>query len=119
MAGLQEDTRVNRAVVVGWGVTICSVVLFSGWLAVHLVHARVNGPLDLPVGAAGQVPRFGILEQTQFDERKPQDDQREADLIYLNGYGWLDDAHTRAHVPISRAEKLLLAQQGGADAGSE
>lgn len=119
MAGRQEDTSVNRGIVAAWAVTIVAVLLFSGWLSVRMVHARVNGPVALPTGGPGQTPRFGVLETSQLDGPKPQDAKRESDQRYLHGWGWVDDAHSAAHVPISRAEELLLAQHGGADAGRE
>jgi len=117
MAGLQEEPGVNVGLVVACTLVIVFTMLGVWLLSVHIAHGRPNGPLAKPVTPAGIPPDFGVLEQKQFTESSPRIEMAEHEHALLHGYGWNDAAHRSARVPIWRAEQLLLAKKGGADAG--
>ena len=102
----RKDTHVGSVLVAGALIAACVVVAAgAAWLLVHLSGGD-------PAGANGQLPPAiaGPRLQTApaVDLAAFQREKRER----LEGYGWVDRAAGRVHIPIERAMELMV---GGRD----
>ncbi len=113
MAGAQDSTPVKRGLVWGSGIFFVGITLCGWGIAALAAHQQPGWPRDLPSALPGQPPRFGYVEQEPFFGTEGSSVEREVlESDQLHSYGWMDPAHQVAHVPIERAEQLLLQQRG-------
>lgn len=93
------DLAVRPVLIVAGSVvaTVLIAAAFVSWLV-----GAMGGVHDAPTPAAANATRL------ESDPVKELADYRTAKMQELNGYGWLDDAHETAHVPIERAMQMLV-----------
>lgn len=107
----QPDAHESYAVaasVLHWAAAILAACLFGIVLLVYL-WAR-------PVLTAGVAPARPIPPQPRLQPDPSADLAAERALQHsrLDGYMWMDQGHTVARIPITRAMALLAARPGAA-----
>jgi hypothetical protein len=105
----QPDSHESYAVAAGvlhWAAAILALSLLAVVLLVY-VWAR-------PVLTAGEQPARPIPPQPRLQPDPAADIAAERALqrSRLDGYMWMDEAHTVARIPIKRAMALVAAGQG-------
>ena len=104
-----RDIDTRRVVQVGGGIVL--LVLFTlvtmwwllGWLEREQTAARPAAHVLVDVEAPRQPPAPRLQEHPVADLEA----LRARENAQLQGYGWVDRANGRVHVPIERAMELL------------
>jgi len=123
-----EEKDVNVSGVERAGLILAITVLVTlavvGGAFHFLTAEQPSGTPDIAAGmrpAGHELPPAPRLQEIPGDSTSPPEQQREfqgAAAAQLNSYGWNDDQHTTAHIPIDEAMKIL-ATQGLAEAAAQ
>jgi hypothetical protein len=108
----QDPDRVPGRVVALGAVIVVATIILSVVVVLVLTEAW-RGRISTSAGGAsvGRVPsEVNHLESGPFDRRTDGERDALAARSRLGGYGWVDRARGRVHVPIDVAMELLLAE---------
>jgi hypothetical protein len=93
-----------RAILFSAGGVVCIVILAA--FVAHLLTGARGLARSGPTETSPPTPH--LLESDPVTDRNAYELQKQREL---NSYGWTNDAHTLAHVPIERAMQLLEQQE--------
>jgi hypothetical protein len=104
----RDSSRIDgRAIAAAALAVLLLIALASALVRLLSVRAGTATSATRSTAVQQQVPRLSRTDST--DELRHY---QAAQAAWLNGYGWQDQAHAYAHIPIGRAMQLLLQDPG-------
>ena len=106
-----EATDINLRAIVSFAIllTVVTLTIQIAMFGLFHVFARMASARDQDVSPittpAGQAPSEPRLQTTPWADLKSL---RAEEVSYLHSYGWIDRQAGVAHLPIEKAEELLL-----------
>lgn len=105
-----EDRDIRLSVIVKSTLVLALFTLATFW-AVRVLVLRLNERLqarDVVLSPFAQERVLPPEPRLQPDEKRTLDQQRAAEKELLGTYGWVDEAHGVARIPVERAMDLVL-----------
>jgi hypothetical protein len=109
------DTELDMRTIVGFSVGVIVVTLLAAavmwWMSAlfkHQEEAKDRAPSPIPEARLDSIPPGPRL---QASPPRDMDELRARDREALKTYGWIDQAHGIARIPVDRAIEIL-AEKG-------
>jgi hypothetical protein len=109
------DTELDVRAIAGFTVGVIIITVFAAaimwWMSIYYKHeeeAKDRAPSPLPEARVDAIPPGPRLQPSP---PRDMDELRMRDRQALTTYGWVDQAHGLAHIPVDRAIDIL-AEKG-------
>ena len=108
----QRDIDVGRILAIGGGVVLLVVftLVAMHWLLNHFEREQTAARPAAHALVASEAPRQPPAPRLQEHPIADLEALRARESAQLGGYGWIDQAAGRVHIPIERAIELMAKE---------